>query len=347
MKTSIKKALLATTMSALMLAPAAAVVTIASADAAFAKSDKAKGKGPKKERAPKSRGKSAEKSNGKANAPGQLKKLEAAQEAVANQAANVTAVKSSPRPMTRGKSWKTRLDGEMLTTHPSELGAWNSAKRNPNAIANLVEKYRETGEANGAGGMIAALVVAYEDRNAAVTAAAADLQAAIDAGTITREQVEGILDGSLNMADLDTDLMTLKDGAGTEIGDYIVVDNPDGSISLACFEDADCDLTAAQMEADRIAAGYAALGTVIVPEQVLEDGTIIPAKTVGDISAEVESADALADAADATIVPNKSPDDATVVDMMIADVLNLLDLAREELELTDAPVEEVPEGEAI
>lgn len=343
----VKKALLATTMSALVLAPAAAVMTVASADAAFAKSDKAKGKSKsKKERGAKSRGSEKSAGKGKANAPGQLKK----QAAAAATGDGVTAVSTSPRPNTRGKSWKTRLDSEMLQTHPSELGAWNSAKRNPNAIANLVEKYRETGEANGAGGMIAALVVAYEDYNDAAAPAISILQAAVDGMELSKDDANAILSGGINS-------MTISDAVSSLNGDapMVEVELADGTTQMQPAYVVAYDGTAVScsgtmcdlVDTSVLNAQAEALSSTITVEETDADGNVISSTDyrLEDYVAMLDDEmQAVADA-NATIVPNKSPDDAAVQEMMQDDVLDLLDLGL--VELSDPEPAPAPEGDAI
>lgn len=377
---SVKSILVATTMSAVVLAPAATVATFAMSDAVYAKgggggggssgggggsSSSSKGKsGEKGKSASSSKG---GKAYGKGN--GLLKRLfgkdkanAAKEQNAARKAARVKKVKkadvvtasavvASPRPAGRplkGQSWKTRLESGMLQTHPSELGMWNSAKRNPNAVANLVEKYRMTGKANGAGGMIAMVVVAYEDYNEVAGPAADALQDAVYAGTISYEDAQAIMDGSLTTGSIagavdDLNLAAALDEADAPL--YVVAyDSEAGTVTCTgdCPDVSDLD-------------GQAGVLNTVVVEAEIDEATgdvITPAMTAGEIAEDLGEAYGPVEEANGLIVPNKtSPGDDNYEDVqagMIDDVLGLLGLSMDNTLEEPLVHEEVPaEGEDI
>jgi hypothetical protein len=198
-----------------------------------------------------------------------------------------------------GNGWKARLDDGMLDTHPSELGMWNSARRSPQAIANMVAKYAETGDASGAGGAIGFLVYAHQQAADGSTAYYDALQAAIDDGDLTVETAERLLDGSLSQEAFAAALDELGEDVDFEGG------------VISCDEDAICDeeeLAALQADADALA--------------------YLASEEAADLRTAQEGYDsALADveAAEALVQPNKSTDEA-VRDQMLADVKDLLDI---------------------
>jgi hypothetical protein len=198
-----------------------------------------------------------------------------------------------------GNSWKTRLDDGVLLTHPSELGMWNSARRNPRAIENMVAKYAETGEMSGAGGMIGYLVWSHQQAAESSTAYFDTLQAAITDGDLTVETAERLLDGSLSQESFDAALAAL--------GEDVVFE--DGVVS--CAEGAVCDaeeLADLQADADTLA--------------------FLASDEAADLRTAQEGYDAAredAEAADALVQPNKSTDEE-VRAQMLADVKDLLDI---------------------
>jgi hypothetical protein len=198
-----------------------------------------------------------------------------------------------------GNSWKTRLDDGVLETHPSELGMWNSARRNPRAIENMVAKYAETGDMSGAGGMIGYLVWSHQQAAESSTAYYDALQAAITDGDLSVETAERLLDGSLSQDSFDMAL--------DELGEDVVVE--DGVIS--CAAEAVCDaeeLAALQEDADALA--------------------FLASDEAADLRTAQEDYDAAredVEAADALVQPNKSTDEE-VREQMLADVKDLLDI---------------------
>jgi hypothetical protein len=198
-----------------------------------------------------------------------------------------------------GNGWKARLDDGVLDTHPSELGMWNSARRSPQAIANMVAKYAETGDASGAGGAIGYLVHSHQQAAEGSTAWYDALQAAITDGDLTVEEAERLLDGTLSQDAFDEAL--------AELGDTVIFE--EGVIS--CAEDAECDpeqLAALQADADTLA--------------------FLDSEEAADLRDAQEGYDAaLADvaAAEALVQPNKSTDEE-VREQMLADVKDLLDI---------------------
>jgi hypothetical protein len=198
-----------------------------------------------------------------------------------------------------GNSWKTRLDDGVLETHPSELGMWNSARRNPRAIENMVAKYAETGDMSGAGGMIGYLVWSHQQAAESSTAYYDALQAAITDGDLSVETAERLLDGSLSQDSFDMAL--------DELGEDVVFE--DGVIS--CAAEAVCDaeeLAALQEDADALA--------------------FLASDEAADLRTAQEDYDAAredVEAADALVQPNKSTDEE-VREQMLADVKDLLDI---------------------
>jgi hypothetical protein len=136
-----------------------------------------------------------------------------------------SAPESSIKPVLRpgsenGNNWKTRLDDGQLQTPPSHLKSWNSAKRSPRALQNMVDKYEASGRAaNGAGGMIAAFVVAHDDFARAaepVAGLTGALQDAIDAGSTSLDSAQAVLDGTLSRSSLANDVETLNSDLAQE-----------------------------------------------------------------------------------------------------------------------------------
>jgi len=222
----------------------------------------------------------------------------------------------------RGKSWKTRLDGE-LTTHPSELGAWNSARRSPVAIANMAEKYRMTGDASGAGGMIGALVVAYEDYGNATASFQEALDGAIAAERIDEETANRLIDGSLSEESIAATLMEFE----TRTGELFVYDDATDTYSCGDAGEGDCSLVSAE-ELDALNTDAATL-SMIASDAALSDA--IDAYAGADSS--LEDANAL-------VQPNRSTDPA-VQEAMLEDVLDLLDLEKQE----EVSLYEIPEDD--
>lgn len=210
----------------------------------------------------------------------------------------------SKAPKSNGNSWKTRLDDGMLSTPSYELGAWNSAKRSPRAIANMVEKYRETGKANGAGGMIGQLVAAYEDYNGANEDLETALQDAVNNGTLDQATAQSILDGSLSSESIENALV-----AADLLGDEMVT--LDGS-TVSCDDSGAGDCAAISDELDALQADVDALD-VASTDPAISDAL--------DGVAGVE--DTLA-TAQSTIVPKKTPE---LYETMKADIEDLLDIS--------------------
>lgn len=234
-----------------------------------------------------------------------------------------------------GKSWKSRLASGALRVHPSELGAWNSAKRSPVAIANMAEKYRETGKATGAGGQIGALVVAYEDYNLAIngdpeagTLGLSDsLQAAVDAGTITVEMAERILAGDLpTEEEFAGEVAAISDSY--ELPEGVSLSYEAGSVGCSDGGDGGCDAVMNE-------AGFADLRDQIAAIEAdaaaLEDPEILAA-----IDARVE-AEAELKAAQAMVMSATTPGLAA---QMLADVEELLHISLQAPEQIIAPAEE-------
>jgi acetone carboxylase gamma subunit len=176
---------------------------------------------------------------------------------------------------------------------------WNSARRNPRAIENMVAKYAETGDMSGAGGMIGYLVWSHQQAAESSTAYYDALQAAITDGDLSVETAERLLDGSLSQDSFDMALDVL--------GDDVVFE--DGVIS--CAAEAVCDaeeLAALQEDADALA--------------------FLASDEAADLRTAQEDYDAAredVEAADALVQPNKSTDEE-VREQMLADVKDLLDI---------------------
>jgi hypothetical protein len=236
------------------------------------------------------------------------------------------SVRSAPRTSVRpqpkasedvadGNSWKTRLDDGVLDTHPRELGMWNSAKRSPQAVANMVAKYETTGDATGAGGMIGALVSAYDTYNEDKSDYFDALQASVTAGDLSADTATRIFDGTLTQDSFDLDLENFE-------GDIVLGD--DGSIT--CADGADCsDADLARLQEDADALAYLSS----------EDGA-----DVAQAAEDFEQASEDRAIADASVQPNFSTDDPEIQEQMLTDVKDLLDI-----EETETPEFVAPEGD--
>jgi len=218
--------------------------------------------------------------------------------------------------LAQGNSWKTRLDGG-LTTHPSELGPWNSARRSPVAIANMAEKYRMTGDASGAGGMIGALVVAYEDYASATTGFQTALDEAIAAELIDEATANRLIDGTLTEDAILTTVMEFE----AETGALFVEDEATGTYSCDDSGGGDCALVGAE-DLDALNADAAALS--LIESDAASDDYSEPALSIEEANAMVQ--------------PQKSTDPA-VQEAMLADVLGLLGLEEADLSLYEVPEE--------
>lgn len=199
-----------------------------------------------------------------------------------------------------GNSWKTRLDDGSLETHPSELGPWNSAKRSPQAVANMVEKYERTGDMSGAGGMIGYLVSSYwalDGEDGARTTYFSTLQTAVDDGALSVAAATRLFEGPpLTQEEFDA-LLESDDYAGIIVTDGIV----------SCDAGATC-------EDDDIALLQAEL-----------DALDFLARNDGAEGDYYDALEAAAEA-DATVVPNRSPEDDEIRQTMLEDVKDLLDI---------------------
>lgn len=216
-----------------------------------------------------------------------------------------------------GNSWKSRLDDGMLDTHPRELGMWNSARRSPQAIANMVAKYDATREVTGAGGAIGFLVWSHEQLEAPTTAYFDALQQAVTDEQIAVGAAERLLDGSLT----DDSFQDALDALG---GDVEVVDGV-----VTCAEGATCDpdvLAALQEDADALAF------------LASDDGMAL-----AEARDALDAADADRLAAEALVQPNFTPGDPDLQAQMLADVKDLLDIEDIDLPDFEPPAEEAPE----
>jgi hypothetical protein len=227
----------------------------------------------------------------------------------AEQSAGRSAPQTSARPAPKsapeddlaqyGNSWKSRVEGGMLETHPRELGMWNSARRSPQAIANMVAKYEETGEVNGAGGMIGFFVSSYSTYNEAKGSYFDALQAAVDNGDMTAEVAERLFSGDLTRDSFEDDLEGFE-------GDIVLGD--DGMVS--CADGADCALGDIQ----RLQADADALATIESDPELQQ------------LAEDFDAASESRMEADAIVQPNFTPDDPAVQEQMLADVKDLLDV---------------------
>ncbi|MGI1661587.1 hypothetical protein ACRDNQ_05035 [Palleronia sp. KMU-117] len=242
-----------------------------------------------------------------------------------------SAPKSAPRPTPRtddsdedvddlaryGNSWKSRLDDGRLDTHPRELGMWNSARRSPQAIANMVAKYDASREVTGAGGAIGFLVWSHQQMAEPTTAYFDGLQQAVTDERITVGAAERLLDGSLTEDSFQDAVDAL--GEDVEVVDGVVT----------CAEGAVCDpevLAALQEDADALAF------------LASEDG----ADLAGARDAYAE-ADADRLAAEALVQPKFTPGDPDLQAQMLADVKDLLDIEAIETPEFVPPVPDEPE----
>lgn len=221
----------------------------------------------------------------------------------------------------RGNSWKTRLDDGILETHPRELGMWNSARRNPQAIANMVAKYEASCEtacdATGAGGMIGALVSAYDGYNTEKSDFFDALQASVMAGDLTVDTASRLFDGSLTQESLEAEIA----GFG---GDIVL--GEDGMVS--CADGAECsddDLERLQDDADALAF-------------LASDEGADLAKAAEDYEMAAETRAI----ADASVQPNFSVGNAEVQEKMLADVKDLLDIEETQTPEFAAPEDMAP-----
>ncbi len=244
-------------MSVALVSVSAVFVTVATADYAYAKGGNGGGNGngggksgdngKSADRGGKAGGKSSATVSRSGGGGGLLdlfrggksksqKQAKQKKQRVKQSATTQSAVVSSPKPASKpsnGNSWKTRLDDGILDTPANELRSWNSAKRSPQALMNMVEKYEATGKANGAGGMIAAFVVAhgdYADAIGPMNGLTDALQTAVDDGLISYDDATALLSGDLNDASLAADLAALNDILAQEV---------------AAAEDLDADATEA------------------------------------------------------------------------------------------------------
>ncbi len=224
----------------------------------------------------------------------------------------VKVVKPSPKPVSKpakvdqGNSWKKRLDDGVLETHPSELGPWNSAKRSPQAVENMVRKYRETGSRTGAGGMIGYFVASYEDLNDSSETYFNALQADVTDGNISVGAAERLFAGDLTKDSFAEDLAFYEDnqdlGVMVSLGD-------DGVIS--CEGDADaCASIVPQLQEDHDALAF-----------LESDG----GADTAEFGAIRSDAQATVEEANQSVRPNKSTD-LTVQEVMLYDVKDLLDV---------------------
>lgn len=365
MTSGFTKALAATSLSLALATAGAGVVTLSTADVAFAKSDKANGGnrggnssanrgggasdagsdnrasrgngGASGEargngngnRSGNGNGKGAERSSAQGGNGKLFGFLPAHRPDTGGQGRTTTertertarsAPQASARPAPRsaedeeiaGNGWKARLDDGVLDTHPSELGMWNSARRSPQAIANMVAKYAETGTVSGAGGAIGYLVWSHQQAADSATGYYDALQGAITNGDLTVETAERLLDGSLTQESFDAAL--------AELGEDVLFE--DGMIS--CAPGATCDddaLKALQADADTLAF---LASDEAADLRMAQDG--------------YEAAREDVEAAEALVQPNKSTGDEDVRTQMLADVKDLLDI-----EEIAAPEFEAPE----
>ena len=153
MRTTIKASMTAVLLSSVVLVPAATVVTFATADAVFAKSDKAGGKGGGKSGAAqgKAKGKSGGKSSGKSG--GKSASSRGKSGGIGGFFDKLTG-KDRKATRTAKASGKPAKGSGM---HPSELGNMNGAL---NANINAVLAHIRNGNTNGPVGGMAALAVA-------------------------------------------------------------------------------------------------------------------------------------------------------------------------------------------
>lgn len=215
-----------------------------------------------------------------------------------------------------GQSWKTRLDGD-LTTPSDELGYWNSARRNPRAVANMAAKVREGTISGGAGFAIGSLVVAYEDYNDTVETFQIELDDAIAAALIDEATANRLISGDLRQDAINTTIISLEDQSGA----VIAFDDATGNYSCDDSAGGDCSL----LEADAL-------------ENLASDTAIVDAlKNDPDYAELADAIDAFGEAgedlavANDTVQPMKSVD-PLVQETMLGEVLDLLDLEAEEPE---------------
>jgi hypothetical protein len=205
----------------------------------------------------------------------------------------------------------------MLDTHPRELGMWNSARRSPQAIANMLAKYEETGEVNGAGGAIGFLVWSHQQMEEPTTDYFNALQLAVTDEQIAIGAAERLLDGSLTEESFQDTLDALGDD----------VDFVDGVVT--CAEDATCDpdvLARLQEDADALA--------FIASDE---------GKALAEARDAYDTADADRQAAEALVQPNFTPDDPNIQEQMLADVKDLLDIEDTDLPGFAPPEPDEPE----
>lgn len=260
-----------------------------------------------------------------AQAPGQLRKAQSApSSSLAPTARPMTAAaeitpEGEEMPGAHSGNWKSRLDDGVLDTPANVLGFWNSARRSEQAIANMVEKYRETGDASGAGGKIGQLIVAYGGYNEALGGATGEggLQEAVDSGLISAADANALLDGSLAFEDvlaaLGADVTSIEDAAAALSDETLgrTVSVVDGVI--VC-EGVDCEAIAGDIES---------------LQMQLDDATAL----TGSIE-DLAEAQALLEAAQGTL-----PDDPMAVD----EIEQLLQISLDEApEITEPEPEPEP-----
>ncbi len=235
----------------------------------------------------------------------------------------------------KGGGWRSRMAAGQTRVPPQELGMWNSAKRSPQAIANMAEKYRETGKITGAGGAIGALVVAYEDMNAAVNGEeglTSAVQAALDAGEITMEQAEAILSGDLPTAEQLAEQAAAL-GESYELPEGVTLTYEGGVVGCDDGGSGGCDdvLTGAD---------YADVQAEIA--EIEGAAGVLDNEAIADAMEAVEAADTQLADAQALVQPNKTPE---LAEDMLADVEELLGISLEEPNEVTAP-EPAPTEEA-
>jgi hypothetical protein len=221
-----------------------------------------------------------------------------------------------------GNSWKTRLDDGVLETHPRELGPWNSAKRNPQAIANMVEKYERTGEMTGAGGMIGYLVSSYwalDGVDGERTAYFSTLQTAVHDEGLPIDAARRLFESPpLSQEEFDALLYSEEYAGKFEVIDGVV----DCAGETDCNED---DRAFLQTELDAL--------TFLAENEGAD----------GDYYAALEAAAE----ADELVQPNFSPEDEAIRETMLADVKDLLDIDQDDYEFDDPEADESGSDEEI
>ena len=259
-----------------------------------------------------------------------------------------TSVASTAPSTGNSNSWKTRIDGE-ITVHPSELGPWNSARRSPQAIANMVAKYEETGEVNGAGGMVGMFVSAYSGYNSAL---AGDplaeppipsfndlIQMEIDEGRLDYDAVTAAL-ASGEFPTEEGLLTRVDDLSGYDLPEGVVLSYVDGMVSCEDGGSGGCG----DVESED---AYADLRAEI--ESIEGDATLLSNEALSARLEEIEGAESLLGDAQAMVVPHKTPE---LQEDMLRYIEDLLDVEVDTVDAGDLtppvePVEPIVEGEIV